>query len=305
MGPDLRIDWDDACANPNDFERLVKLLLQRLYPDGEVVDGSGGDGGREFQVRTTDLLTLFEAKSFTGRVSARNPDRRSQVEHSLVSAVRHQPDTWNLVVPIDPTPAELAWFDALKSTFSFIDHWHGRTWLEEQLARHPDLVRYAIENTLLEYVRQYKIETEALAGGVPDLLERHQALVDLGDTISPHWRPAIGHLPDGTQVVTMLAKHSTAAQDAPIRFHFTVEIPDAPDTRALREQLRSSMEFGTSVEIPGRYLSSFTSTGPDSDCPGRTRSWTGSRSSNYPTPPTCRRLGWPRTNPAPRSPLHH
>ena len=49
MGPDLRIDWDVVGANPDDYEKLVKLLLQRLYPDGEVIDGRGGDGGREFR----------------------------------------------------------------------------------------------------------------------------------------------------------------------------------------------------------------------------------------------------------------
>lgn len=140
MSPHLRIDWGDVCANPSDFERLVKLLLQRLHPTGEVLDGRGGDGGREFQVRTRDSLTLYEAKSFIGRITERNPKRRAQVERSLVSAAQHQPDTWHLIVPIDHSPDELKWFDGLRTGFPFVDRWLGQTWLEEQLAQHEDLV---------------------------------------------------------------------------------------------------------------------------------------------------------------------
>jgi hypothetical protein len=40
----LRVDWERLCRSPQDYEDLVKLLLQRLYPDGQVVDGRGGDG---------------------------------------------------------------------------------------------------------------------------------------------------------------------------------------------------------------------------------------------------------------------
>lgn len=241
----------------------MKLLLVRLHPDGEVIDGRGGDGGREFQVRTQDSLLLYEAKSFTGRVSERPLKRRSQIKRSLISAAQHQPDLWHLVVPIDHNPDELAWFDSLRNgDFPFVGRWHGQTWLEAELAQHQDLVRYATENKLLEFVRQYKVETEALAGGVPDLLKRQRALAELGDTINPHWRPVIGQLDDGTPVVTLAAKHPGAAEAAPISFRMSAQIPVIPATERLREQLRASIDFGTPVEIPGDYVDEFTSHGP-------------------------------------------
>jgi len=161
MGPDLRIDWGEVCHTPEDFEKLVKLLLQRRHPDGQAIDGSGGDGGRDFQAPTDDGLMFYEAKSFTGRLTAKNPNRRSQVERSLRSAAKNNPIAWHMVVPIDPNPSELRWFNGLKSRFPFIGQWHGKTWLETELVRHPDLVRYATQNKLLDYVRQYKTETEA------------------------------------------------------------------------------------------------------------------------------------------------
>ncbi|MEO9239658.1 MAG: hypothetical protein ABI418_16370, partial [Jatrophihabitantaceae bacterium] len=231
-------------------------------PDGEVIDGRGGDGGREFQVRMPESLVLYEAKSFTDRIRERSPNRRAQVQRSLVSAARHQPDAWHLVVPIDHNPDELRWFDRLRDDFAFVDRWRGQTWLEEQLAQHDDLLRYATADKLLEYVRQYKLETEALAGGVPALLDRHRALEMPGDTISPHWRPVIGSLADGSTVVELQPKHPAAAEQAPITFRITAAVPVDPTTELLRDRLRASMAFGTAAEIPGEYISEFAVTGP-------------------------------------------
>ncbi|MBN9621002.1 MAG: hypothetical protein J0H43_14935, partial [Actinobacteria bacterium] len=181
---------------------------------------------------------------------------------SLTSAAQHQPDSWHLVVPIDHNPDELRWFANLKAEYPFVDRWHGRTWLEEQLVKHQDLVRYATQNEFLDYVRQYKIETEALTRGVPDLVERQEALHALGDTISPHWRPVVTRLPDGTPMVTLQAKHPGAAEEAPIAIQLTAKIPPAPETRELRDQVVSSRDFGTSVVIPGEFISGLTFDGP-------------------------------------------
>ncbi len=259
----LPVPWDERCAHPANYERLVKLILQRLYGAGQAIDGSGGDGGREFQVRTPESLTLYEAKSFRGRLGHEH-NRRQQVERSLISTARHQPDSWNLVVPIDPSPKEQEWFDGLRSgDFPFVDRWLGVTWLEEQLARHDDLVRLVTENKLLEYARTYKLETEALAGGVGDLLARHEALSALGDTMSPDWRPVISQPAPGVQVVELQAKHPDAGEDAPISFTVTVHIPVDEDTAELREALNISQDLGAgTVDIPGQYLSSLQVNGP-------------------------------------------
>jgi hypothetical protein len=263
--PAARLNWAEFCANPTDFEKLVKLLLQRLHPHGQAVDGKGGDEGREFEVRNAERLELWEAKSFTGRVSRRNPNRRRQVEESLKSAARHQPDAWHLVVPIDPDPAELAWFESLRrGDYPFIDQWCGRTWLESQLALpgNTDLIRYATEHTLLEYVRQYKLETEALVDGASTLLERHQALERLADEVNLYWRPIVGHLPDGTPYATVQPKRPDAAEQAPITFTLGVAIPTDNTHDALHESWRTSLELGTSASVPREFITDFSATGP-------------------------------------------
>lgn len=263
MGPDLQIKWTEVCANPADFEKLVKLLLQRLYPRGEVIDGRGGDGGREFQVHTDGRLEVYEAKSFTDRVRRRNPNRRRQVEDSLKSAARLQPDAWHLVVPIDHSPDEKDWFDGLRAgDYPFVDQWHGQTWLEERLALHPDLLRYATQNRLLEYVRQYKLETEALSDGATTLLERYRALDRLANEVNLYWRPVVGRLPDGTPYASVQPKRDDAAEQAPITFRLGVKIPEGSEHDALREAWRTNLELGTSAKIPGEFVTEFSATGP-------------------------------------------
>ena len=115
------------------YEDMVAVLLSTLHPEAERLDGRGGDGGRDIQLRHHGRLDLFELKSFTGRLSKQH-GRRRQVEDSLKTAARHNPDSWTLVVPIDHTKDELAWFDRLRSQYPFPLIWRGRTWLDQQVA---------------------------------------------------------------------------------------------------------------------------------------------------------------------------
>jgi hypothetical protein len=57
------------------------------------------------------------------------------------TAIRHQPDRWDLLVPIGHDPADLRWFDGLREEFPFVREWCGRSWLDEKFAARPDLVR--------------------------------------------------------------------------------------------------------------------------------------------------------------------
>ena len=97
-----RVRWEDL--DPGTYEDMVSVLISRLHPEAQRIDGSGGDGGRDVQVPTDDGLVIFELKSFTGRMDS---SRRRQVAASLERASQHEPVAWHLVVPIDPTQGEL------------------------------------------------------------------------------------------------------------------------------------------------------------------------------------------------------
>ena len=95
------IRWDEL--GPQRYEDMVSVLVSRLHPDAQRIDGKGGDGGRDVQVvrgqdsQTTDA---FELKSFTGRMTS---GRRRQVEHSLKRAATIDPARWSLIVDTEPS----------------------------------------------------------------------------------------------------------------------------------------------------------------------------------------------------------
>lgn len=239
MAVDLRIEWTAVCRYPDVFEMLVWLVLQRLHPDGELHEARRVDGGREFQVWTLDSVTLYEVKSFTGRVLERNLERRAQIARSLVSAAPRQPDTWHLVVPIDHNPDELAWFDGLRSgDFPFVGRWLGQTWLEEQLALAiPDLIRaldeyYAWEwstrETLIGVLA--RIPSDQAARG---LLER----IDLGADVAAGFAEAAAADPSraarvltaGAELPGAAVLTARASATHPALYEPRAVLPEAPD----------------------------------------------------------------------------
>ena len=68
-----------------------------------------------------------------------NSSRKRQVEHSLAVAATTPLASWTLVTPIDPTAADLAWFDRLSARYPFTLRWLGLSWTEDRLAQHPEI----------------------------------------------------------------------------------------------------------------------------------------------------------------------
>ena len=123
---------------PQGYEDIVSVLLSRLHPDAQRIDGKGGDGGRDVQIvsgQDGQITDAFELKSFTGRMTF---GRRKQVERSLKRAAALGPAQWTLVVPIDPTPAEEKWFRQLGTGYCFPTRWYGKTWLDGLCTKSPD-----------------------------------------------------------------------------------------------------------------------------------------------------------------------
>ncbi|MFJ5157055.1 hypothetical protein ACIQCF_37085 [Streptomyces sp. NPDC088353] len=241
------------------------MLVLRLRQRARAVDGSGGDGGRDLFEYTEDgELVVYEAKSFTGRMTA---GRRRQVERSLVSAARHQPDHWDLLVPIDHNPAEEQWFEKLRVQFPFVREWLGRSWLDEKFAAHPDLVRYALQESgdyILERITEARAERDTLLGGVPDYLERTSALQTRAQEISPHYALHTTLGADGQTVVHLTPK-GPAPDDgqAAIRFTGRIRFPVGDEQEAeRRRQFEETMRFGGEVELTAVNLAETRLAGP-------------------------------------------
>lgn len=100
------IRWEGL--DPARVERAVKLLLRRLHPDAQGIDGAGGDDGRDIQGTGPDGLVIFEVKSYASRLTG---SQKRKIRRSLAKAAAHSPVRWVVVVPLDPSPAEQSWFD--------------------------------------------------------------------------------------------------------------------------------------------------------------------------------------------------
>lgn len=254
------VNWETLDAKR--VEDLVSSLLNVLYPDrAQRIDGIGGDDGRDVQLTLTDGIHAFEIKSHTGRI---RPNRRRQVERSLARAVLLSPESWTLLVPVDPNPTELKWFEQLQKATPFPISWRGRTWLDTELAKRPYLERYWVHTTadeiehLLELARQ---EEAGLAEGAVDAMERARRVAELLNESNPFWRFEI--TTDGeSSSVRPIPRYRGADRDAPITFSVTLAFPKTSEAQVVADELRAAFDFGTIARIPSDYIREVTVDAP-------------------------------------------
>lgn len=237
---------------------MVSVLLSRIR-QARRVDGSGGDEGRDCYFPGEHGTDVYELKSFTGRMTQQ---RRQQVKRSLTRALETGPRTWTLVVPIDPTPKEQRWFDSLGADLPVQLEWLGKTWLDEQLARFPDIIRYfsgaaeEVVRLLAEINREDALPEDALG-----LARRFAGQVGRLNELDPYYWFEFG-IADG--VVTVMAHpcYPDAPRDRPITMTATVQLDESPGLQEVREALADFLQFGTPVTIPPGSLTTVTVDAP-------------------------------------------
>ena len=267
----MRVRWFEV--DPDRYEEMVSVLLSRLHPNSQRIDGSGGDGGRDVQIVTGEdrqVTDVFELKSFTGRMTK---GRRAQVAASLLRAAAIEPTSWTLIVPIDPTPGEEQWFADLGDRYPFPTTWRGKTWLDEKMAAYPDVVRYFLEGAAEEVVRLLAQlnQEEALLAAVPDALTRFEALHDRLNQIDPYYsyelstgrlterdRPseAVLSVSYAGARVDVFEKYMGALVDRPItgsmRFAFREQ------DQAIMVEVQDALDYGYPVSIPSQVVEGVT-----------------------------------------------
>jgi len=237
---------------------MVSVLLSRLL-QARRVDGSGGDGGRDCYFSDENGTDAYEMKSFTGRMG--RPQRR-QVERSLTRAMETGPRTWTLVVPIDPTPEEQLWFDSLGAGRPAQLDWLGKTWLEEQLAKCPDIIRYfsGAAEEVIRILAEISRE-DALPDDAAGLAQRLAGQVSRLNEIDPYyWFGFV--VAAGMVTVTAHPRYPDAPRDRPITVTAALQFDDSPGQHEVREDLADFMRFGTPVTIPADSITSLTVDAP-------------------------------------------
>jgi hypothetical protein len=248
-----QLNWADPRIGSGIYESMVSVLISRLYPGAQRIDGSGGDGGRDVQLPLPTGLEIFELKSFTGRMTS---VRRRQVKRSLKNAMKLNPVAWHLVVPIDPTPEELTWFEGITKDCKFKCDWFGLTWLDGKMADHPSLRRYYIEGSSDEIVaalKELNKEQAYLAGGLPDAIDRISTLMNRLNELDPHYTFSFSVDPISGIRVAIIPQYPGAEKDSPLRINASFAFPDTDEGRAAAEVLSDAMKYGT----PGKVAADF------------------------------------------------
>ena len=269
----MPIRWEDV--GHEKYEDMVSVLLSRLYPDARRIDGKGGDGGRDVHIadaRDGSIMGVFQLKGFTGRVGR---SQRRQIERSLERAAELNPAKWTLVVPIDPNPAELRWFDSLRAKYGFSLDWCGKTWLDEKMAAYRDIQRYSLEGAkdeVYELLRELGKEEEKarvvdVAGAAARMENLHQRL----NEIDPHYVYVMGMMGPGATLLSSNAllavrvgdvrvevypRYRDATRDRPISLNFSLAL-GAEDA-----EIREALEYGKGVTLPSRVLTGLTMDAP-------------------------------------------
>ena len=267
----MSIRWDDF--EPGRYEDMVSVLLSRLYPNAQRIDGKGGDGGRDVQIvhpLDGSIIDAFELKSHTGRMGTK---QRPQVARSLERAALLKPPRWTLVVPIDPTPGEFTWFQKLGTGYAFPTRWFGKTWLDEKMSAFPDIRRYFLEGAKDEVYRLLREirEEQAKVTDVPDAVSRFRTLRERLNELDPHYRYELSTEPTAadtrlTDVVLSVSfgdvrvdvypKYSGAAKDRPISINVKLAVGPGDDV------VQNALDFGLEATIPSRMIRSVTVDAP-------------------------------------------
>jgi hypothetical protein len=62
----VSLRWEDL--EPQKYENMVSVLLSRLHPDSQRIDGKGGDGGRDVQIVHTGDGSIDGGRFYRGRL---------------------------------------------------------------------------------------------------------------------------------------------------------------------------------------------------------------------------------------------
>ena len=267
----MQIRWEEL--DRQRYEDMVSVLLSRLHPDAQRIDGKGGDGGRDLQIvhgQDGQIADAFELKSFTGRIT---PSRRAQTARSLKRAATLDPARWSLVVPIDPTPDEDRWFRKLGRKYSFPIAWFGKTWLDEKMSAFPDIRRYFLEGAKDEvfYLLRELREEQARITDVHEAMSRLRTLHTRLNEIDPYYRyelstgttAAYGWPTDvvfsvsfGDGRIDVYPKYSEATEDRPVTIRVKVAIGQDD------ELVQDALNYGLGATIPSSMVRSVTVDAP-------------------------------------------
>jgi len=260
------------------LERVMAVLVAQDHPNVIRRTPARGDGGIDLMIPDGDGYIVEQVKSFTGRMGT---SQRRQVEDSWAT-LNTKPrldksiTAYRLVVPIDPTPDEQAWFEKLVIGASIACEWRGETHWNSLAARHAHVIDYYFNGGRDRITTRAKALLAATADptqpvtplSVGASLDTMRAALDRDD---PHYRyefatsttppnplDLVGCVLANTQpmtdggflTITVVPKHSYALEDSPIKGTLRVEFADPVEADRFQEAFEGFSKFGRALDLP-------------------------------------------------------
>lgn len=221
-----------------------------IHAEVTVIDGRGGDGGRDIVINDAGQITVLQLKYFPEGFSGGHIQRRQQIRRSFKAALADNPHHWKLVVPSNLTPSEQKFVRGLPAGKSRPRvGWIGRAELDDLMADHPALAAYFTREDSIEKAKIYNREVDVLTNPQPDLFRRMGALAQVIDGVDPDW--TLDFSRSGRMLVqTLRAQHPKAHETSPITLKVTPQI--AADDQELAAAYERVLGYGTAetLEIP-------------------------------------------------------
>ncbi|WIE63163.1 hypothetical protein DEI97_008485 [Curtobacterium sp. MCLR17_032] len=260
-----RVEW--GRLPKDEFDRIVDVLITTHYKelgfDAEAVDGRGGDGGIEIDVRdreTGKLLHIFQVKYFPEGFPTAHKSRRTQIKRSFKSAEKHEPPDWSLVMPSKGTPSERKFVTGLKSAKIRRTHTVGTVELDQMMAKHPDVNQWAVRSERDEALRLVGRE-DVLPKSAEQFQQAVQDVLERGNKFSPFWGHRLGAF-NGHPVTELYPKREDAAEKEPLSLTINTAFGEAHAD--LEQQWRETIGYGRNrqVTLPSGVVQSIVKHGP-------------------------------------------
>lgn len=180
-------------------ESLSCALILKANPCGNRVTPSRGHRGVDFRIFNGTGWDVYQVKRYAATLTS---GQKAEIERSWATFVDEilpflRVDSYNLVLPWDPTWEQTEWFVNLTSTSGIVVNWIGLAQLDRLAAEAPQVVDYfhgdgahRIHELLRDAIASGK-ELPNDANGATLLtagIERHQLLSRTLDQIDPLYR---------------------------------------------------------------------------------------------------------------------
>lgn len=269
-----RVEW--GRLPKDEFNRIVDVLITTHYGElgfeAQAVDGRGGDGGIDIDVRDTNtgkLVHIFQVKYFPEGFPTSHKSRRTQIRRSFQAAEKHEPPDWWLVMPSKGTPTERKFITGLKTTKVPRTHTMGTVELDQLMAKHNDVNQWAVRSERDEALRLVGRE-DVLPKTAEEFQRALQDVSERGNKFSPFWGHRLGVF-NGHPVTELYPKRDDAEEKEPLSL--TINTDFGPAHADLEKQWRETIGYGRNrpVTLPSTVVRSIVKHGPSEWFAGESR----------------------------------